>query len=153
MRIPPQSENVVNSTIRVLSISPFSGDHVHLKEILSPESRCAFMSCDTLTAAAALAERYQFAVVISEYDLSPGSWWDVLALISEWPVPPPLIVSSRLADERKWAELLNLGAFDLLTKPFDEEEVCRVVGAACRHCYQRHEARMGVSRLSSVGAT
>ena len=45
---------------------------------------------------------------------------------------PSLIVTSRLADERLWAEALNLGAYDVLAKPFDSTEAMRVVGAAWR---------------------
>ena len=41
-----------------------------------------------------------------------------------------LIVTDRLADERLWAEVLNLGGYDLLLKPFDPEEVLRVVNSA-----------------------
>jgi hypothetical protein len=44
--------------------------------------------------------------------------------------PPKLIVSSRLADHRLWAEVLNLGGFDLLMTPFENEEVLRVTRAA-----------------------
>jgi DNA-binding response OmpR family regulator len=64
--------------------------------------------------------------------LAPGSWKDVLEQVTILPDPPPLIVASRLADERLWAETLNLGAFDVLAKPFDRTEAIRVVGAAWR---------------------
>ena len=43
-----------------------------------------------------------------------------------------MIVTSRLADERLWAEALNLGAYDVLAKPFDRTEAMRVVAAAWR---------------------
>ena len=44
---------------------------------------------------------------------------------------PNLIVSSPRADERLWAEVLNLGAFDLLMgAPFEPEEVLRVTESA-----------------------
>jgi hypothetical protein len=44
-------------------------------------------------------------------------------------------VSSRLDDERLWAEVLNLGAFDLLLgSPFVQEEVLRVVQCASMAC-------------------
>jgi Protein of unknown function (DUF2934) len=46
--------------------------------------------------------------------------------------PPPLIVADCLADERLWAEVLNLGGYDLLAKPFDANGVLQVVSAACR---------------------
>ena len=37
-----------------------------------------------------------------------------------------------LADERLWAEALNLGAYDVLAKPFGRTEAMRVVAAAWR---------------------
>jgi hypothetical protein len=39
-------------------------------------------------------------------------------------------VFSRLADEYLWAEVLQLGGYDVLLKPFEEEEVARVALAA-----------------------
>jgi hypothetical protein len=39
-------------------------------------------------------------------------------------------VSSRVADDRLWAEVLNLGGYDLLTNPFAPAEVSRVVDLA-----------------------
>jgi FixJ family two-component response regulator len=64
--------------------------------------------------------------------LSPGSWKDVLDQVTILPDPPSLIVTSRLADERLWAEALNLGAYDVLAKPYDRTEVMRVVSGAWR---------------------
>jgi len=57
------------------------------------------------------------------------------------PDPPPLIVTSRLADERLWAEVLNLGAFDVIAKPFDRMETMRVISAAWRAWGGRLPAR------------
>jgi DNA-binding response OmpR family regulator len=53
-------------------------------------------------------------------------------LQAESEAPPPLIVSSCVADDRLWAEVLNLGGYDLLTKPFLAAEVSRVVRMAAR---------------------
>ena len=44
--------------------------------------------------------------------------------------PPLLIVTSRFADERLWAEALNVGAYDVLAKPFERDEVNRVLTSA-----------------------
>jgi DNA-binding NtrC family response regulator len=72
-------------------------------------------------------------VVISEACLSDGQGWkDLLNEIQKMEDPPPLIVADRLADERLWAEVLNLGGYDLLAKPFDAKEVLHVVSTACR---------------------
>src|SRR5690348_1242 len=50
-------------------------------------------------------------VVISERDLPDGDWRDVLELASERKEPPVVIVTSRLADDYLWAEVLNLGGY------------------------------------------
>jgi FixJ family two-component response regulator len=49
-----------------------------------------------------------------------------------------------LADDRLWAEVLNMGGYDLLMKPFDEREVLHAASMACRHC--EDEQRMNTSR-------
>ena len=45
-------------------------------------------------------------------------------------MPPMFIVTSRLADDALWAEVLNVGGYDLLLKPFRAEEVIRMVHVA-----------------------
>ena len=57
----------------------------------------------------------------------------MLARIKRLPTPPLLIVTSRLADEYLWAEALNLGAYDVVAKPFDSHELIRVVSFAWLH--------------------
>jgi DNA-binding response OmpR family regulator len=72
------------------------------------------------------------AVVLSEAELPDGSWRDLIAGLRLIASPPSLIVISRLADACLWAEVLNLGGYDLLLKPLDCMEVRRVVEAAAR---------------------
>jgi DNA-binding response OmpR family regulator len=66
-------------------------------------------------------------VVLSDCALPDGhSWKDLLRAVEATPARP-LIVTDRLADERLWGEVLNLGAYDLLAKPFHPEEVFRAI--------------------------
>jgi DNA-binding response OmpR family regulator len=69
----------------------------------------------------------QVVIASAEFD-----WRRVLGRLLDMPRPPRLIVTSRLADETLWAEVLNLGGFDVLAQPFDGEEVSRVLAAAFR---------------------
>jgi hypothetical protein len=69
-------------------------------------------------------------VVVCDEKLPDGTWRDVIALIGPLHNPPPLIVASRLADDRLWAEVLNLGGFDLLAKPLDTREATRALRLA-----------------------
>jgi len=88
----------------------------------------------TLSEAQAVLRSSRLGVVISESSLTGDyGWKDLLHSLQNMEDPPPLIVADRLADERLWAEVLNLGAYDLLTMPLDGREVLYVVTAACRH--------------------
>jgi DNA-binding response OmpR family regulator len=72
------------------------------------------------------------SVVICEALLPDGSWKDLLEHIRHGRASPVLVVTSQLADESLWAEVLNLGGYDVLAQPFDREEVTRVVRSAAR---------------------
>ena len=70
-------------------------------------------------------------VVITDTRLLDGhSWKDVLDDLEGAWIRPQLIVADRLANEALWAEVLNLGAYDLLATPFEPTEVQRVVSLA-----------------------
>jgi FixJ family two-component response regulator len=51
-----------------------------------------------------------------------------------------LVVASRNADDALWAEVLNLGGFDLLQKPLDAEGVRHVIEFAAQASRQEREA-------------
>jgi len=69
-------------------------------------------------------------VVLCECPLPDGNWKDVLGQLAPMPDRPRLIVFSRQADESLWAEVLNLGGFDLLATPFREAELVFTIGSA-----------------------
>jgi DNA-binding NtrC family response regulator len=69
-------------------------------------------------------------VCICDSAIENGNWQSVLAHLRRRADPPNLIVSSRLADERLWAEVLNLGGYDVLAQPFERNEVLRVASMA-----------------------
>ena len=64
--------------------------------------------------------------MICDTNLPDGVWRDLLNQISQLVNAPNLIVTSRLADERLWAYVLNAGGYDLLLVPFNADEVVRV---------------------------
>jgi DNA-binding response OmpR family regulator len=159
MKKVPAPKSQPTDRIPVISISPFQDDHTFLKSILSRSEAYGFSSLKWtihpfLTAETALpVARTRSAIVMCERDLSPGTWKQVLAEIRPLPDPPLLIVTSRHADDYLWAEALNLGAYDVLAKPFNAEEVLRVVNLACLHCGRHTEFRKPASpvELASAG--
>jgi len=72
-------------------------------------------------------------VVIADSGMADGCWKDVLCAVESSQHPPRLVVASHLADPRLWAEVLNLGGYDVLSKPFDATEVNRAVDSALRN--------------------
>jgi len=77
--------------------------------------------------------RHPVQVVIAKSDMPDGSWQEMLDHLRRLARPPLLIVTSRIADEHLWAEVLNLGGYDVLAEPFERDEMVRVVASARRH--------------------
>ena len=72
-----------------------------------------------------------YDVVLTEAALPDGKWLDVLHLVREHPRQLAVIVTAPHADDKLWAEVLNLGAYDVIVQPFYEPEVLRIVQNAC----------------------
>jgi DNA-binding response OmpR family regulator len=134
--------------ISILLVSPHADDQAALRRILHHDSwsisRCADASealpqlCSTLP-----------AVVVCERDLPDGSWKTILAACEALANAPLLLVTSRYADESLWAEVLNLGGYDVLLKPFDRAEVTRVIGMAWRKWYS-HSIKQPVASATGL---
>lgn len=114
----------------VLSISHVNEDHAVLKRILDP-TRWQIKEADCCEAAFRVLCCCPVSAIITNDGLPDGDWVCILQRAQAQSPPPNLIVASRLADERLWAEVLNLGGYDVLMKPFQADEVRRVVSLAC----------------------
>jgi DNA-binding NtrC family response regulator len=118
----------VESAVLVVSSSPQRG--MALSNMLDGVRIAAMHSRDCRGAVAHLS-RSAISVVICDTDLPDGDWKDVLQQVLQARSAPVLIVS-RVADHSLWAEVLNLGGYDVLAQPFDREEVTRVIASALR---------------------
>jgi DNA-binding NtrC family response regulator len=132
----------------ILVISPYGEDYIHLPEILN-DPHWEWYEAQGCAQALNLLNIREIGVVICELDQPDGSWRDLLEGAVNMAAPPNLIVCSRLADERLWAEVLNLGGYDVLAKPFDREEVLRVVFLAW-DWWERRFGRNAVSKLPTA---
>ena len=131
----------------LLSVSPAEADHDYWERMVArPEwsgSTAAHWKVRrraTLKSALAALRGRRVPIVICDCDASPNTWGAMLDELAPLKDAPYLIVTSRTADERLWAEALNRGAYDVLAKPFDREEVDRVVTAAWLRWAHRHDA-------------
>jgi DNA-binding NtrC family response regulator len=121
-----------DSHVRVLAISPQETDLAVLSRILS-HSAWTLETASTIAEAAARLQSSHYHVVLSERKLADGDWKKALDLTSRMTEPAQLIVLSRDGDEKLWAEVLNLGAWDVLVKPFHPKEVYRTIHSAWQH--------------------
>lgn len=117
-------------SVSVLAILPDSTDQASLRGIFK-HSKWQLHLVRTFDEAQGALKDPRIGVVICESCLAKGHCWrDVLGQTIGMPNPPPVIVTDRIADSSLWAEVLNLGGYDLLMKPFDQMEVYRVISLA-----------------------
>ena len=124
--------NELSSSVRVLAVSPNESDLLILSRIIA-HSAWRFESASSVAEAKRSLTTHQAHVVVCDRKLSDGDWKDMLDVITAHPNPPQLIVVSKDADERLWAEVLNCGAWDVLLKPFHPKEVYQGIHLAWRH--------------------
>jgi DNA-binding NtrC family response regulator len=115
--------------IRILSVSSEEDDHAALFQILD-ELPFVVTPARTCREAAVCLGIEQFGIILCECKLPDGNWSEILNRISGAAEEPLLIVTSRVADVSLWAEVLNLGGYDLLAKPFSRQEVRHVLTSA-----------------------
>jgi DNA-binding response OmpR family regulator len=150
IRTPP-AVDVGSDIITVLSVSPIRDDHDALERFLN-RNNWIIQRASSLASGVAKLRQNPVPVVISERDLVPGTWREMLAEAARSPFPPFLVVTSRLADEHLWAEALNVGAYDVLAKPFDAAEVIRVIGLAWLHWKDQYRLNCGSIRRVMAAA-
>jgi DNA-binding NtrC family response regulator len=137
--------------LTVLSLSPHDDDHLSLQAIVDHSTWMLLTSRD-FGSATTLLQQHDVSVILCAQQLRPGTWIDVLDHISTLPNAPSLIVASKTADERLWAEALNLGAWDVLAKPFDRREVIRSVKSGWQHCHDLMSKRAApLKRMRTAG--
>ena len=121
-----------DQTVAVLAVSPFDEDHSTLKGIFR-QTRWAIHGVRAFEEARDFLRHELPAVVVCERFLPDGSWHDLFRLTSALNEPPQLIVTAGDADDSLWAEVLNLGGYDVLAKPFERSEVTRIISLAWLH--------------------
>jgi len=128
----------------VLCVSPNDEDRASLERIV--KSDWTVIASATVASAVSLLREIPIPIVICDCAITSGTWGEMLDHFSLLPDPPLLIVTSWLADGRLWAEALNLGAWDVLAKPFDAGEVIRIVSFAWQHWRDRHNVYVTLTK-------
>lgn len=110
----------------VLFVSP-SIEHAEvLSGMLTPLS-IPLAHVQDLQRALSKLEHEAFGVVLTEADLPDGSWLDVMKTVGKERRSTAVIVTCSFADASFWADVMDLGAYDLLPQPFCRSEVQRII--------------------------
>ena len=129
--------------VSVLSVGPMDEHQTALAQILEAQwvggarARGSVAFCSTPNAARTLNQEDSVPIVLCDAE---SGWRETLDEFRTLPDPPFLVVTSRLADDRLWSEALNLGAYDVLAKPYDTDEVLRVLDLAWIRWVERSAA-------------
>jgi len=141
--------------VTVFHVGPQDQDLCTLADILDstewklcPGTRWSLAATEDVPSATARLTEETVQIVLCERESVSGNWKDMLESLGKSSAPPMLIVISRTADEYLWAEALNLGAYDVLSKPYQPAEVVRVLSMAWLHWMNRHSNGAAVARAS-----
>ncbi len=116
---------------RVLVVSRLDEDLIALLRIFL-HTRWAVCWWNNFDDAVAALHDENIQVAICDRELEDGNWRALLEVIGSMPTPPRMILTSRVADDLVWLQALSAGVYDVLAKPFNENEVIRVVSDATR---------------------
>jgi DNA-binding response OmpR family regulator len=126
------NESARESSVSALLVGEYETDRPLLKDVFARFGWRLFEARNRRHALQCLA-RNPVQVVIAESNIPRWHWKLLLEDLRSLAHPPQLIVTSRTADDYLWAEVLNIGGYDVLPRPLDREEVERVIASARRH--------------------
>ena len=95
----------------------------------------------TCRAAFKFLNKHPVPLILSWNHLSDGTWKDVLHQTALMIHPPLLIVSYQPVGRYLWSEVLSLGGYDVLVKPFGPQDVFRQITLAWEHWKERSRSR------------
>jgi DNA-binding response OmpR family regulator len=86
-----------------------------------------FQTCQQ---ALAFLRQNPLPLVISWYEMPDGNWKDLLRQLPLLTKPPLLAVSYQATGRCFWSEVISLGGYDVLVKPFNPPDIFRMVSLA-----------------------
>ena len=132
-------EPIGGTQVTVLAVAP-EPERAELRRMLE-HTRWTLLEASTVEeAAATLRDRFS-VVLLCESVLPDGTWIELLRLVQALSSPPPVIVTARHADNDLWMQVLNLGGYNVLGRPFAPKDVFEMVSVAWRHRKDRVKAQ------------
>jgi DNA-binding NtrC family response regulator len=76
-------------------------------------------------------------LVFTDVQLADGNWSDVISLAGRCRLPVNVIVVSRQVDMKFYVEVIERGAFDFMTPPFEVSDATHVIRSAAQNALSR----------------
>jgi DNA-binding response OmpR family regulator len=117
---------------RVLYISGCGDELAHeLARLLDDVPSFIQDHVETLQQAKSRLRSETYDVVITEADLTDGTWLDVMHMIRGSVIEPKVLLADPLADDKLRAKALACGVYGVIVRPFDSCQVLRLLTNAC----------------------
>ena len=119
-------------TLSVLAVTPFEEDIAALRRIFA-HTRWQLFVADRWDDATRILDERPITLMLCSDIFPEGPWTRFFERADQ----ASMVLMSENAGSELWAEALNRGALDVITKPFDTFEVLWVIASAARQAAQR----------------
>ncbi|MCW5979960.1 MAG: hypothetical protein KIT09_17900 [Bryobacteraceae bacterium] len=125
----PFGDGDARRAVAAMLASSSEYDHLYFDHLFSRTNWNLFHAHNTSEAIETLASDV-IPVVVADERVEPGGWRALLDVMQNSKYSPKLIVSSMLTVDGLWGDVLNMGGYDVLARPFDADEVLHSIGSA-----------------------
>src|SRR5262249_9556412 len=112
-----------------LLISPHESDHSYFEGLFS-RTNWKLHQARSSAEAVALLRQCSIPVVIIDEAPEDAGWKELLHALRQSGPLAKLLVATLMASGGLWTEVLNAGAYDILVRPFDQQEVLHSISMA-----------------------
>ena len=117
------------AAVRLLAILPETQDAEQLRRVAAGLGWTVAI-VGTPAEAMVRLEREPVTAAICDQDLPQEDWRVVMNRIAALPKSPCVLLASRVMDQYLWNEVIQCRGYDVVSKPFQSEELRRVVAFA-----------------------
>jgi DNA-binding NtrC family response regulator len=121
----------------VVLATPWATDREYLRRLVK-EHKMRPVEVGTCREALSAIGEFGATVVFCDEHLP---WRDLLSYLAEDCSPPRVIVVGAAPCESLCADVIHLGGFDVVAKPFADEDIEWVLSSACLDANSKHPAR------------
>lgn len=115
-----------DDVIRVLALTR-DPDEWHTLQRLAADENWIMLWAHCSARAREIIATHSVLVVICDRDLPQEDWKHVFDELSGLRPLPCLLLASEVADDYLWREVVQHGGFEILTRPFEDDKVVRMI--------------------------